>query len=297
MKHRPAGPLLESLLVPDGASWMYFRRRLDGGIPFKWHYHVEYEITLTVNSSGLRYVGDTIEPYGDGDLVLLGSNLPHTWMSQDRMNAADPHVVHVFWIRPDWIHALAETVEELRPVKGLLLNASRGLVFSAPTARAVRALAEDLHAVTAPPARLVRFIELLTLLAQDRDPRPLCVCRADLATPTGGDRHRLDRTLEHIHQHYTGEISLPHLASLAALSVSGLHRLFKRHTRMTVGEYVAQLRIGKACSLLVSTNKPIALIADDVGYANASQFNRRFLTIKKLTPREFRRCFQGPARF
>ena len=235
MKHRPAGPLLESLLVPDGASWMYFRRRLDGGIPFKWHYHVEYEITLTVNSSGLRYVGDTIEPYGDGDLVLLGSNLPHTWMSQDRMNAADPHVVHVFWIRPDWIHALAETVEELRPVKGLLLNASRGLVFSATTARAVRALAEDLHAVTAPPARLVRFIELLTLLAQDRDPRPLCVCRADLATPTGGDRHRLDRTLEHIHQHYTGEISLPHLASLAALSVSGLHRLFKRHTRMTVG--------------------------------------------------------------
>jgi AraC-like DNA-binding protein len=297
MKHRPAGPLLETLLLPDGASWMYFRRRLDGGIPFKWHYHVEYEVTPTVNSTGLRYVGDTIEPYGDGDLVLLGSNLPHTWMSQDRVSTSDPHVVHVFWIRPDWIHALAQTVEELRPIQGLLANASRGLVFSAATARAVRALVGDMHTIAAPSARLLRFIELLTLLAQDRHTRPLCACRADAPAPQGGDRHRLDRTLEHIHRHYTGEIALPQLASLAALSMSGLHRLFKRHTRMTVGEYVAQLRIGKACSLLVSTNRPIALIAGDVGYANASQFNRRFLAIKKLTPREFRRCFQGPARF
>ena len=75
--------LLESLLVPEGASWTYFHRQLEESIPLIWHYHLEFELTLTVNSLGQRYVGDSIESYGDGDLVLLGSNLPHTWMSQD----------------------------------------------------------------------------------------------------------------------------------------------------------------------------------------------------------------------
>ena len=83
-------PLLETLLVPDDATWNYFYRRLDDCIPFNWHHHDEFELTFTVNSCGQRYVGDTIEPYGDGDLVFLGSNLPHTWMSQHKVDDAQP---------------------------------------------------------------------------------------------------------------------------------------------------------------------------------------------------------------
>jgi AraC-like DNA-binding protein len=282
--------LLESLLVPEGASWTYFHRRLDEAIPFIWHYHLEFELTLTVNSVGQRYVGDSIESYADGDLVLLGSNLPHTWMSQDKVNPLEPHVAHVFWIRPDWVHSLIDTLDELKPIKPMLLTSNRGVVFSAGTAQAVRDRVADLQAVS-PALRLVRFIEILSLLAEDRDHRLLCAPRPEHDAIRLTDRPRIDRTLEYIHKHYQTDIAMSDLAELAALSVSGLHRLFKRHTRLTVSEYIAQLRIGKACSLLVSTDKPISTIADEVGYSNLSHFNRQFLAIKKLTPREFRRSF------
>src|SRR3954454_8629043 len=106
--------ILESLLVPEGATWTYFHRRLNECIPFNWHYHREFELTLTVNSLGQRYVGDSIESYGDSDLVLLGSNLRHTWMSQDKINGMQPHVAHVFWIRSEWLDSLLETVVELK---------------------------------------------------------------------------------------------------------------------------------------------------------------------------------------
>jgi len=282
--------LLESLLVPEGASWTYFHRQLEESIPFIWHYHLEFELTLTVNSLGQRYVGDSIESYGDGDLVLLGSNLPHTWMSQDKIHAREPHVAHVFWIRPDWIRALIDTLDELKPIKPMLLNSSRGIVFSAATAQAVRERVADLHSFSA-STRLLRFIEILSLLAEDHDHRLLCAPRPEPESNRLTDRPRIDRTLDYIHKHYTTDIAMSDLAELAALSVSGLHRLFKRHTRLTVSEYIAQLRIGKACSLLVSTDKPISSIADEVGYTNLSHFNRQFLAIKKLTPREFRRSF------
>lgn len=67
---------LEKVSVPEDASWVLFERRLDDEIPFQWHHHPEFELTLTLNSQGQRYVGDDISAYGD--LVLLGPNLPHT---------------------------------------------------------------------------------------------------------------------------------------------------------------------------------------------------------------------------
>ena len=77
-------------------------RRLDDGIPFLWHYHPEFELTLTLNSRGQRYIGDDIANYDDGDLVLLGPNLPHTWCSAEKIDAASPHIAIVMWFTESW---------------------------------------------------------------------------------------------------------------------------------------------------------------------------------------------------
>ena len=282
--------VLESLLVPEGATWTYFHRRLNECIPFNWHYHREFELTLTINSQGQRYVGDTIESYGDGDLVLLGSNLPHTWMSQCKIDESKPHVSHVFWIRSEWLDSLLDTLVELRPIRAMLLKANRGIVYSAATARAVRALVENMDNLS-PTGRVISLIEVFTILAEDKKFRLLCAPHKSNDTISPSDRPRIDRALDYIHKNYQTEISISDLAELAALSVSGLHRLFKRHTRQTVGEYIAQLRIGKACSLLLSSDRPISCIAEEAGYSSLSHFNRQFLAIKQVTPREFRRSF------
>jgi AraC-like DNA-binding protein len=74
------------------------------------------------------------------------------------------------------------------------------------------------------------------------------------------------------------------LAEVARLSASGLHRLFRRHTQMTILDYIAQLRIGRACQLWISTSRPIAHIAADAGYDNLSHFNRQFKSLKEISP-------------
>jgi AraC-like DNA-binding protein len=288
-------PLFEKVTVPDGASWALLDRRLDDGIPFQWHYHPEFELTLTLNSRGQRYIGDSIENYDDGDLVLLGPNLPHTWCSAERHDAGRPHHAVVMWFTEDWASSITGMLAEMRAIRPLLAEAGRGIVFSSEAAADARPLIEAIP--DRPPAdRLVRLMEVLARLATDADRAPIAGPGSDRLKVASPDQPRIARVLDHIHAHYREPVSVETLAGVAALSPSGFHRLFRRHTQLTVTAYVAQLRIGQACALLVNTEQPVAHIADSVGYANLAHFNQQFRAAKGMTPRDFRRSFAGQRR-
>ena len=282
-------PLLEKVRPPDGASWAWLDRRLDDGIPFQWHHHPEFELTLTLNSLGQRFIGDHIGDYGDGDLVLIGPNLPHTWASRDKLDPAAPHVAGVMWFHPDWADGLAALLTELRPVTDLLKRAERGLKFSAATSEAIRPAIDTLFA--RPPAdRLSVLIDILRRLAEDSAATPLA--SPAVAVPRhSADRTRIDRVLDVIHTRYMEPLSIDALADIAALSPSGLHRMFVRHVRSPVSAYVTRLRIGEACALLSATERPIAHVASDVGYDSLANFNRQFKAAKQMTPRQYRAKF------
>lgn len=280
-------PFVEKLAPSDGASWAWLDRRLDDAIPFEWHHHPEFELTLTLNSLGQRFIGDHIGEYGDGDLVLVGPNLPHTWSSRRKLEAAQPHRALVMWFRPEWAAALVGSLSELRPVGDMLARAKAGLQFSPAVAAPLRPEIEALFTRSG-EERLLALLDVLARLARDRAAKPLATPAAYGET---ADRTRIDRVLDHIHVHYAGGISITRLADIAALSPSGLHRLFRRHTRQTVSGYVMRLRIGEACALLSGTARPIAHIATDVGYNTLANFNRQFRALKGLTPRAYRQQF------
>lgn len=282
-------PYLEKVTVADDASWSMVRVLRDPTIPFEWHHHPEYELTLTLNSRGRRFVGDHVGGYDDGDLVLLGPNLPHTWSSSSKIDGGRPHLVMVIWFRPEWARGLTGLLTELRPVAGLLERSARGLKFSERATGRVRARIEAIF--DRPPAeRLLDLISVLLTLAGDDEAEPLTApYRSPLPIASSGSR--IDRVLDYLHAHYTDDLRIDRLARLAALSPSGFHRMFTRHTRLTLVEYVTRLRIGEACALLAEQDKPIAHIAELVGYRSLANFGRQFKALKGLTPREYRARF------
>lgn len=278
---------LEHLQRPAEASWSMLNRRLDDAIPFQWHHHPELELTLTLNSVGQRFVGDHVGSYGHGDLVLVGPNLPHTWASRDKLDAGAPHVALVLWFEKEWIEAMIAGSVELRPLRDLIERSTGGLAFGPEVGLALRDEFEAVF-VLPPMQRLLALVGILGRLAGEAA-QPL----SSVAPPAiEGSRSRLDRVLTHLHQHYDQPVALPELAEIAALSVSGLHRLFTRHTRTSISTYVTGLRIGDACSRLSSTDQPIQHVADAVGYASLANFNRQFKALRGMTPREYRGRFR-----
>lgn len=281
---------LEKIVPAPGASWAMLDRRLDSEIPFQWHHHPELELTLTLNSRGQRFIGDHIGPYDDGDLVLIGPNLPHSWSSREKIEAESPHVARVMWFHPEWVRELTSTLIEFQAVAQLVERAQGGLKFSDTFSLRARPLIDDLFGRPKDECVLC-LLRVLNLLAQDGQAVPLASKRS-MPVALGADRTRIDRVLDHIHLNYASGLTLGQLAEVAALSPSGLHRLFRRHTRLTISDYVMRLRIGEACAMLSGTSKPIAYIATAVGYETLANFNRQFKALKGLTPRSYRNSFQ-----
>lgn len=280
-------PYLEHLPSSPDASWSRLDRRLDEAIPFEWHHHPEFELTLTRNSRGQRFIGDHVGSYDDGDLVLIGPNLPHTWASREKIRAGQPHVALVFWFGRDWMERLTGEAVELRPIRRLVDRAAAGLAFGPELGLT---LAADFEAIYArPPAqRLFGLLDILLRVAEAGG-QPLSTTAP---TQAEAGRERIDRVLQHLHRSYQQPLPMEELAEIAALSVSGLHRLFRRHTQSTVSDYLIGLRIGEACSRLSGTSQPIQHIAAEVGYASLANFNRQFRRLRGLSPRAYRALFR-----
>ena len=94
---------------------------------FFCHYHPEYELTLILKGKGKRLVGDSYENFSEGDLVLLGPNLPHTWISEKNQKENCRAIVIQF------TQAFTEQLSqfpEMGAFEKLFAKAERGLQFN-----------------------------------------------------------------------------------------------------------------------------------------------------------------------
>lgn len=277
-------PLFEQVTIPAGHSWGLLWRELDA-IPFIWHYHPQFELTLTVNARGQRYIGDHLGDFEPGDLVLLGPNLPHTWSASERIDSSQPMLAVVVWFSLEWLERLAACFPELHGVRQLAARAGPALHFSPRTSARCAGQLLRLNALPV-PQRLPLLLDVLLELAGDTGARQLA-SMAQAPLPDGQHK-RMAGVFDFMHAHFREEIALESLAQRAALSLGAFHRCFKRHAHCTPGEYLARLRIGRACQQLIESNLAIAVIAQEAGYRNLAHFNRQFRAAKHVTPRAFR---------
>ena len=97
---------------------------------FHWHYHPEFEITYVVKGNGTRLVGDSSHDFENHDLVFVGSNLPHTWISHDDFGRDGLQMeVIVLQFSGQIIENRAKEIIELSSIGRLLEASGRGLNF------------------------------------------------------------------------------------------------------------------------------------------------------------------------
>jgi AraC-like DNA-binding protein len=278
--------VLEQIVSPEGSSFAVFNFA-SPRFQCPYHYHPEWELTLIQSGHGQRLVGDHLEPFAPGDLVLLGGNLPHTYFhSPDFDEGPRGARSLVIQFHPDLGGHFFKQAPECAGIRRLAQRCARGLVPGRKTSGQVIPLMHSL--VPAPPLRrLALLLEILDLLAADTRARPL----ASPGFHPEFNKHqagRLERACEWITLHFREPITLRQAARQAHLTPEAFSRFFRRATNRTYVHFLNELRIGHACRLLLESEESVASIAFASGFENLSNFNRRFLEFKGLTPRSFR---------
>ncbi|SAK85852.1 AraC family transcriptional regulator [Caballeronia pedi] len=286
-------PAYEHVEFGEDCSVRVYHRQL-ARIPFEWHHHPEYELTLTMNSHGKRYIGDSVSDYEAEDLVLVPPDLPHTWSSNRSIEPSLPQVAIVIWFDGEWARRMADCCREYEPLRKLLRRAACGLAFEPPAGESMRGRLDQLLS-NVPRERLSAALDILCMLAEAPG-HPLASPSAFNQTnagPSGHEPERINRVLAMIDARFAEPLRVSELCAAASLSERTLTRYFVQHIGESVGRYIARVRIGHACRMLGDTSLPVSVIAARSGFANVANFNRQFKAAKQATPAEYRRQFMA----
>lgn len=250
------------------------------------HRHNELELNFVENCKGnRRIIGDSIETTDNYDLVIMGSNLEHTW-EQYECESTDIREITIHFSKDIFGEALLSKTH-MAPLQDLLERANVGIAFGMSTIMRIYDRLNELVKMEPGFYSVMKFWELMYELARSNDYR-LLSSSAFAHSSMNTDSRRVQKVKNHIDHNYQDEIRLQTLADLASMTPTAFSRFFKLRTGKSISEYIIDVRLGHAARLLADSTMAVVEICYRCGFNNISNFNRIFKKRKGCTPTQFR---------
>ena len=275
LEHLPLQPE-ESFVVKD-FDYPYY--------PTPWHFHPEYEIVLVKESTGKRFIGDSISDFEPGDLAFIGPNLPHLYRNDSayyqRENSslrARSIVVHFLELSfgQDFF-----SLPETRPLQSLFSRSRLGLDVTGNTREAAIEKLQALCTLTGFP-RWLKLLELLHLLSESTELQT--ISRTHIVGKNEMESDRMNKVFEFVMKNFEREITIAEVASHVNLAANSFSRYFSQRTRKSFIAFVNEVRLSHATKLLQESTLSISEICYSCGFNNLSNFNRQFKNVYQVSP-------------
>ncbi len=280
--------LLKISVAPENS----FSCRFDS-VPFfynEWHFHPEIELVFIKKGTGTQFIGNDIAHFNSGDLVLVGSNLPHLWrcdedyFAKESTLVAESLVVHFL---PTIFGETFLHLPENRLIVELFKKAKQGIKISSEVKEKIIDFMQTLLLAKG-GERIILLLQILNTLTLSKNLE--LIAANNMEHPSSEkESERMNSVFHYLIDNFYKPISLDDIAARANLSPNAFCRFFKSRTKKTFSQFLMEIRINHACKLLIDTEKSIGTICFDCGFNNASHFNRYFKQLNGTTPLEYRK--------
>ena len=252
--------------------------------PFFWspfhtqptfHAHPELELTLIVEGFGKRVIGNKVEPFEAGDMVFVGSNVSHVWLSDPVFYKEDSKLKSkaiVAYFNPQFLQ-LFDGVKEFREIQEMIQRSSRGIKILGETRKLIAEMLTDL-AEKEGFEKVEGMLKIMNLIATSTEKS--YVDNDDAEQPKELYPDRLIHVIKYTRDNLNHQITLRQVADIACMTEQSFCRFFKKRVKKSFSQYLCDLRVDRARELLVQTDKPIKDIAHLCGYNSISHFCRIF---------------------
>ncbi|HAM99837.1 MAG TPA: AraC family transcriptional regulator [Marinilabiliales bacterium] len=270
---------------------------LDEEIPHfmvPWHFHPEIEILYVVKSTGTRYIGDSVNNFGEGDLCIIGENVPHWWKSDpiylENANSINTKSL-VIQFRKEIFNSNFINLPEMQQIKDLLERSQRGIQF---TGKAKVEFGKHIRKIfkLSGIQRITELILLLDRMAASADSKVLTSVGYSKIVNTY-DFQRFNKVHEYIIRNFQNQITLDEISDHVSMSSTAFCRYFKKRTGKTFFAFLNEFKVGHACKLLSEKNTSVSRACYESGFNNISHFNEQFKRIVHRTPSEYQAEHSG----
>ncbi|MEH6308248.1 helix-turn-helix domain-containing protein [Olivibacter sp. CPCC 100613] len=282
---------IEQIVLHAGyASSFQIRKELKANINNRWHCHKELELIHFHQGSGTQFIGDHIQRFKPGDIVLVGSNLPHYWrydLEYDESNEQPYSTVihfHENFLGTGWLD-----LPEFYLFKNLFEVAQRGIILKGSEHAVIVNLIETTYQSTG-FNRLMCLLTCLDYIANIHDPHVLASVGFSYKY-SENETNRLNNIYNYTLKNFKNKIELDQVASIADLVPSSFCRYFKNRTGKTYTQFLQEVRVGYACKLLVEDKGTIKQICYDSGFSNYTSFHEIFKTVTGKTPKAYLKSY------
>ena len=236
-----------------------------------WHYHPEIELVFVNGGSGKRQIGSHISYYSDGDLVLIGSNLPHCGFTNEQTGNKNETVIQM---RPDFLGNDFLDIPETKNIQYLLSKAKGGIAFGANTKKLIAEKIEEMGN----QSNFDRLLSMISILNTLETNNEYTILNADgfSVELQVQDNDRINVVFNYVKDHFQEPIQLEAVSSLVSMTSPSFCRYFKKITNKTFTAFVNDYRLVHASKLLAENNMSITEICFESGFNNFSHFNKSF---------------------
>lgn len=264
------------------------REDRDPYINNRWHYHPEVELIYFHEGGGTQFVGDHIARFDAGDIILVGSNLPHYWRHDDpyfnedsgrKVHSTVVHFSENFWGEP--FLQLPET----KPIRHLLEKARRGIRVHAREHRNIPSMVDKIRDAEG-VGRIIALIECLSAFASISD-LPLLSSIGFRHDFSEVESDRINAIYDYTFRHFSQKIYLDQVAAVAGLVPNSFCRYFKSRTGKTYTQFLTEIRVGHACKLLIDNRISIKQLCFESGFSNFTCFHKNFKMITGKSPQHY----------
>ncbi|HRO44805.1 AraC family transcriptional regulator [Agriterribacter sp.] len=267
-----------------------FNAKIDCGenLSNAWHYHPEIELILIKNSEGTRIIGTSVENFKNNDLLLIGKNLPHAFLHEERFlqNKDNPPEAMVLQFHENFLGSDTLLRPEFREIQQLLSTACQGLfVEDHARTRIIPMIEKIFEAVSLD--RIIILLNILKILTERNTCRTLI--KTEPVHAKYAEDPRITSILDYTYANYDEHIRIDDVAKIANLTRESFCRYFKTSTNKTYLEFLTAFRISKACNMIKYDQRSIKEIGYSCGFDSLSNFYYQFRRIMKLSPLEFKR--------
>jgi AraC-like DNA-binding protein len=284
----------QKILLSEGSSFVATRLILPR-FHSEYHFHPEYELKYVIESKGKRFVGDTIENFQEGDLILLGPNIPHYWKNDDIHDQSDlmQSKAVVVMFSEEFLGKDFFSLQEMTPVMELLNKSQAGLMFPDAINSRIPKKMDDLTSAKG-PFRIILMLEILAEMVK-LESRKLLTEEFATGTPfldaNSPSFVRLQKVHHYVIKNFHYPLQIEDVAQIANMTPHAFCKYFKKSTKKTFMTFLNELRVCHAKKLLIENRIPISQICTESGFNNISNFNRQFKTGTNMTPSDFKAMY------